>query len=154
MHPKIKEWLKRYLPAELLSVLATLAGGWLAFAFTGNQLAMALTATWAGNVAYFGLIIAADIRRTNRQCKAQAISYSGRHFLQNLKALLIEFGVAEIADSFFIRPALLYYLPILTGNLTSGLILAKLVADVTFYVPAIIGYELSKRKLQPVPARK
>ena len=45
MHPKIKEWLKRYLPAELLSVLATLAGGWLAFAFTGNQLAMALTAT-------------------------------------------------------------------------------------------------------------
>lgn len=154
MSAKIKEWLKRYLPAELLSVGATLAGGWLAFALTGNQLAVALAATWAGNVAYFGYIIAADLRKTYRQCRQRLVPFSAGHLWHNLKALCIEFGVAEIADSFFIRPALLYYLPQLTGNLTTGLVLAKLAADVTFYVPAIIGYELSKRHLKPAPPQK
>lgn len=147
---RVKEWVKRYMPAEILSVLATLLGGWLAFELSGNQLATALTATWAGNVAYFGYIIAADILKTNQACKANDQPYAFRNFLENVKALVIEFGVAEIADSFFIRPALLYYFPIWTGNLTSGMILAKLAADVTFYVPAIIGYEFSKRKLRPV----
>ena len=150
MHPKIKEWLKRYLPAEILSILATLAGGWLAFELSGNQLATALTATWAGNVAYFGYIIAADIYKTNLACKAADQVYTNRNLLQNAKALVIEFGIAEVADSFFIRPALLYYFPIWTGNLTSGIIFAKLAADITFYIPAIIGYEFSKRKLRPV----
>ena len=150
MHQKIKEWLKRYLPAELLSILATLAGGWLAFEFSGNQLATALTATWAGNVAYFGYIIASDIFKSTRNCRAQELPYTFKNFLQNIKALVIEFGVAEVADSFFIRPALLYYFPIWTGNLTTGIILAKLTADISFYVPAIIGYEFSKRKLHTV----
>ncbi len=152
MHSKIKEWLKRYLPAEILSILATLAGGWLAFALSGNQLSMALTATWAGNVAYFGYIIASDIYKTRQHCKIKGQPYNSGFLFLNLKALAVEFGLAEIADSFFIRPALLYYFPILTGNLTSGIILAKLTADITFYIPAIIGYELSKRKLRPVQA--
>ena len=150
MQLRVKEWLKRYLPAEILSVLATLLGGWLAFELSGNQLATALTATWAGNVAYFGYIIAADILKTNQACKAEKQNYSYRNFLQNVKALVIEFGVAEVADSFFIRPALLYYFPIWTGNLTSGIILAKLAADITFYIPAAIGYEFSKRKIKTV----
>ena len=150
MHPKVKDWLKRYLPAELLSILATLAGGWLAFEISGNNLATALTATWAGNVAYFGYIIWGDIVRTKQACKSENHTYTFKNFLQNGKALVIEFGIAEVADSFFIRPALLYYFPIWTGNLTSGMILAKLAADITFYIPAIIGYEFSKRKLRPV----
>jgi hypothetical protein len=29
-----------------------------------------------------------------------------------------------------------------------GILLGKLLADVTFYVPAIIGYELSKKRLR------
>jgi hypothetical protein len=147
---RVIEWVKRYLPAEILSVLATLLGGYLAFEISGSKLATALTATWAGNVAYFGYIIAGDILKTSRACQAENQTYSFRNFQRNVKALIIEFGVAEVADSFFIRPALLYYFPIWTGNLTSGLILAKLAADVTFYIPAIIGYEISKRKLRPV----
>src|SRR5687767_6950649 len=119
MHPKLKEWLKRYLPAEILSILATLLGAWLGFELTRNNLAAALTATWAGNLAYFGYIIAADIRQTNLICKAQNQPYTVKNLLIDLRALVVEFGVAEIADSFFIRPALLYYLPQVTGNLTS-----------------------------------
>lgn len=150
MAPKLKEWLKRYLPAEILSVVATVAGAWLAVAFSANAVSTALAATWAGNVAYFGYIILSDVRLANLECTRNGSTFTGQHFLQIIKTLFIEFGVAEVADSFFIRPGLLYYLPVLTGNLTFGVILAKFAADVTFYIPAIIGYEFNKRKLKTV----
>ncbi len=44
----------------------------------------------------------------------------------------------------------MYYLPVWCGNLLAGSVLAKFMADITFYFPAIIGYELTKSWLQEV----
>ncbi|KAA9338183.1 hypothetical protein F0P96_04875 [Hymenobacter busanensis] len=148
MKPKLLEWLRRYLPAELLSLLATLAGAYFGLALSGSRVTAALAATWAGNVAYFGTIIGADVWRTRRELRARGRPYRWATFGQNVRALLVEFGVAEVADSFVIRPALLYYLPLWLGSLAGGVLLAKLLADVTFYVPAIVSYELSKKRLR------
>jgi len=68
--------------------------------------------------------------------------------LKNIRALLAEFGLAELVDSLLIRPALMYYLPILTGSMMGGSMLAKFAADITFYIPAIISYELSKSRFR------
>ena len=146
MRQNVREWLRRYLPAELASVVATLVGAAVVYAATHHRLTAALAATWAGNVAYFGLILARDIRTSQRLCHAAGRSYSAPDLLRNLRALAIEFGVAEVLDSFLIRPALLYYMPLWVGSFAGGVLLAKFAADVTFYVPAIIGYELSKRQ--------
>lgn len=148
MKPRVKEWLGRYLPAEALSLLATLGAAFLVWAATGSRPGAALAATWAGNVAYFGWILAADVRRTRRHLQEHGRPYSGRVLLRNARALAVEFGVAELADSFLIRPALLYYLPLWLGDFALGVVLAKFAADVTFYVPALIGYELSKKHLR------
>ncbi|TGE22421.1 hypothetical protein E5K00_19465 [Hymenobacter aquaticus] len=144
----VREWLKRYGPAELLSVGATLAAAGLGFELTGSYVAAALAGTWAGNVAYFGYILALDIRQTRRRRRAAGQPYTGRVLLRNLRALVVEFGLAELFDSLLIRPALMYYLPKALGSLSGGILLAKLLADVTFYVPAIISYELSKKRLR------
>ncbi|MBC6612197.1 hypothetical protein H8B15_14810 [Hymenobacter sp. BT507] len=148
MRQKVREWLRRYLPAELASVVATLVGAALAYALTQQRITAALAATWAGNVAYFGLILVRDIRIAQRRCHAAGRSYAIPDLLHNLRALVVEFGVAEVLDSFLIRPTLLYYMPLWVGNFAGGVLLAKLAADVTFYVPAIIGYELSKRRFR------
>jgi hypothetical protein len=132
----------------VLSVVATLACAALALAATHNRVTAALAGTWGGNVAYFGCILLVDVLHARRERQAHRQRYSLATFGKNVRALFVEFGVAELADSFFIRPALMYYLPIWFGNFALGVLVAKFAADVTFYVPAIISYELSKKRLR------
>jgi hypothetical protein len=148
MKHKLTEWARRYLPAEALSVVATLAAAFLAFQATHDDLRTALAATWAGNVAYFGYLLVLDVQLARRVRREQGQPYTLATFGKNVRALAVEFGVAELADSFLIRPALLYFLPRWLGSLGWGILLGKLLADVTFYLPAIIGYELSKKRLR------
>ncbi|PJJ48077.1 hypothetical protein [Hymenobacter chitinivorans] len=144
----VREWLRRYGPAEVLSVLATLGGAFLAFTLTRNSVSTALAGTWAGNVAYFGYLLGLDVSQTRRQLRAVGQPYTFRTLLRNLRALIVEFGLAEVFDSFLVRPALMYYLPRAVGSLAGGILLAKVLADVTFYIPAILSYELSKKRLR------
>jgi hypothetical protein len=148
MKLKVREWIKRYLPAEILSIITTLISAALAYKLTGNQITTALAGTWGGNISYFGYILLSDVIQTVKTCRVVEAPYTGKTFLKNLRALALEFGVAEVTDSFFIRPMLMYYLPILVDNLSLGILLAKFAADVTFYVPAIVSYELSKKYLK------
>lgn len=146
MKSKVKEWIKRYLPAEILSVIVTMVSAWITFETTKSNVTTALVGTWAGNIAYFGYILVSDMFITRRQRREDGLSaYSFAAFLVNLRALFVEFGFAEVIDSFFIRPALMYYIPLLVGNLSLGIFMAKISADITFYIPAILSYELSKR---------
>jgi hypothetical protein len=142
MKHKARKWVKRYLPAEILSVLATMVAALMVFKLTGNPVSTALAGTWGGNIAYFGYILVNDMLVAAGHCRAGGHSYTFNNFYKNLRSLVFEFGVAEVMDSFFIRPALMYYMPIWVGDLSLGILLAKIAADITFYIPAIISYEL------------
>jgi hypothetical protein len=145
---KFREWAKRYLPPEVLSVSITLVSSSLTYSLTKSQITTALVGTWAGNIAYFGYILGADMVASANALRRIGLPYTRVSFLKNARRLVLEFGLAEVIDSLFIRPALMYYLPIWVGNLSLGVLLAKFAADVTFYVPAIISYELSKKYLR------
>ena len=148
MKEKLREWIKRYGLAEIISLTATVLFSWITFELTKNNITTALIATWAGNIVYFGTILIQDVQLANNALRGKGKVYSLETFYQNVRALFVEFGVAEIFDTFLIRPALLYYFPLLLGNRTLGVVVAKFTADVTFYIPAIISYELSKNKLR------
>ena len=149
MKAKLREWARRYLPAEALSVLATLVGAATAWHLApGREVAAALAGTWAGNVAYFGWLLGQDVVQTRRQLRAAGQPYTRRTLGRNLRALVVEFGPAEVLDSLLIRPTLMVWLPRWLGSRSTGILVAKLLADVTFYVPAIISYELSKKRLR------
>ncbi|MGI4869774.1 MAG: hypothetical protein ACRYFX_01205 [Janthinobacterium lividum] len=145
---RLREWLGRYGPAQLLSVLATLGAAQAATHAGANGVAVALAATWTGNLAYFGLILGQDVRRTRYQLHTQGRAYTWRTLARNGRALVVEFGTAEALDSLLIRPALLYWLPRWLHHMPLGVMVGQLAADVTFYIPAIISYELSKERLR------
>lgn len=146
MKKNILEWITRYGLAEIISLTMTFVASWMTFEYTKNQIKMALVATWAGNIGYFGTILIQDIIIAKKQIRSVGKHYSFDTFLKNARALIVEFGIAEVFDTVLIRPTLLYYFPIWLGSLLLGVVVAKFIADVTFYVPVIISYELSKKK--------
>ena len=138
---KLTEWLQRYLPAEILAITGAVLGGLLVDVIAQNPLLTALGATWGENIGFYGKIFYQDIK--SRQEMDGGIKVFG--VLKVLRGICIEFGAAEYFDSFLIRPIAMYYFPVLLGNLALGLVAGKLVADVTFYIPTIIAYEMKKK---------
>lgn len=145
MTRKLKEWGRRYLPAEAISIIATLFCAFIAHRSGGSLLVVALAGTWGGNLGYYGYIFAVDFSRSRRLHRQQRRPYTWDSCRKDMRSLALEFGFAEVVDSLFLRPAFMFYIPMLTGNLISGVLIAKICGDITFYIPAIIGYELNKR---------
>ena len=141
---KLTEWVKRYWPAEVAAIIGALVGGALAHCFFDEPITTALGGTWGENAGYYGLIIFRDLNKKKQ--KGEQITFPG--VLKILRNIAIEFGPAEYLDSFVIRPAAMYFFPKLTGNVPLGLFLGKISADVTFYLPAILTYEIRTKYLK------
>lgn len=131
-------WLCRYGPAELLSMAATVCASWLALALSDSVLVAAVAGTWAENLAYYGVIVGRELWVGGRP--------SVRAALRSLRDLLLEFGPAELLDSLLVRPAALAAGLALAPWPALGALAGKLVADVVFYLPTILSYELLRRR--------
>lgn len=134
---RLGAWLRRYGPAELLSLAATLSGSWLVLAITDSVLLAAVAGTWAEGLAYYGLIVGCELWAAMRQSPQVA--------LRRLRRLLIEFGPAELLDSLLVRPAALAAGMALLSSPMLGALAGKLAADLVFYVPTTVSYELIRR---------
>ncbi len=89
-----------------------------------------------------------EVWRTRQEVRTHGRPYTLGTFGRNVRALVVQFGPAEALDSQLIRPTLMYWLPRWLHSVPQGILVAKFAADITFYIPAIISYELSKRKLR------
>jgi len=148
MKKKIKEWLKRYLIAEIACLITALIASFLAIFLTGNRIIIAYAGTFGENIGFYGTISTRDIIRSIREHKSVSKTYGINSFLKNLRNLLVEFGPSEALDSFVVRPFCLYIFPLLLGSFAVGIVVGKLVADVVFYAFTIIAYELRKKHLK------
>ncbi len=144
MGKKIIEWIKRYLPAEIFAIIGALCGSMIAYFIFKNSIFTALGGTWGENIGYYGKILYNDIK--DRKSKDKKITFIG--LVKVLRNTILEFGAGEYFDSFLIRPAAMYFFPKLIGNVPIGILLGKLSADVTFYIPTIISYELKKKYIK------
>jgi len=104
MQQKLIEWFKRYGLAEVISLTLTVLSSWLSFELTQNKITTALVGTWVGNIGYFGTILVEDILLANKQLRSVGKQYSIDTFFKNVRALFVEFGIAELFDTLFIRP--------------------------------------------------
>lgn len=145
---KLAEWFWRYIPAEIFASICALLGALMGWNLSGNRVVAALCGTWGENLGYYGRISFQDIKERNAKLKNKHKKYTIIDFLKNMRNMIIEFGPAEILDSFVIRPFWMWFLPHAIGNFTAGVVLAKFAADVTFYGPTIIAYEWRKRKFK------
>jgi hypothetical protein len=146
---RLAEWARRYVPLEILSTLTALAGAGAASLLTTNAVAIAYAGAWSENVGYYGYAFVREMARAKRANTAanDEVPPSRRaRMFGAVRALLWEFGVAEVLDSFLIRPLCMYAAVRLLGSLGLGIVLGKLAADVVFYAIAVTFYELGKKR--------
>ena len=143
---KISEWVRRYLPAEIVATVGALATAFVGHQLSGSLIIAAIAGTVGENVGYYGYFA---IKEVSRHFAAHhGHSASRRWFLTGYKTvrdMMIEFGLAETLDSFVFRPLFMYLGPLLLGQFALGIFVGKLAADVVFYTFAVAGYELRKR---------
>jgi hypothetical protein len=146
---KVREWGRRYLLAELVGTVTALAAAVSVHALTGSLAPAALAGSVAETVAYYGVIL----RRTVPRLYA-ASAGARRRLLRTGRGLLAEmsdFVAAELADTFLLRPGLIYLAAGWAGSgsagtgVPAGLLIGKLLADLGFYAVVIPSYELRKK---------
>lgn len=139
-----KEWFDRYKYPEIAATSAALASSQFSRIFDG--LTTAYFITFAEYFAFYGVILFMAYKKLVEANKSLDSNTSLKELLDLLRNLILEFGYPAILDFFFIRPFCMYWMPILTGNHITGIILGKITADSIFYGLAIVNYEWIKRK--------
>src|SRR5258708_27967412 len=129
-------------PAEIFAIIGVFVGGELANLIFHNPVLTAVCGTLGENIGFYGKILYKDIQI--RRKKDESITVIG--LLKVLRDTIFEFGIAEYLD-LIIRPSSMYFFQRVFGNATMGLVVGKFFADVTFYTPAIVFYELRKKFL-------
>jgi hypothetical protein len=145
---KTREWLSRYISAEILGTLGALIAAWVTFSHTHSYLAAA-GAGWVGEgIGFYGYFITTELLLNSR--KYREYPFMKRLWRAAATAstnLLVEFVPAELLDNFFIRPFAMYLVPQHIHPYAAGFLAGKFSADLFFYLFAVIGYETRKRWL-------
>ena len=145
---KLREWFGGDLPAELLGTLTALAAAWTVHAVSGSLISAAIAGTIGESLGFYGCLAVREVRyydalhRDHGRLRRRWLTGT-----RTLRDLLIEFGPAELVDSFLTRPLFMYLMASLLQNFTAGIVAGKLAADVIFYGVAISAYELKRRYL-------
>jgi hypothetical protein len=152
---KLLEWARRYLPAEALGTSTALAAAWVEYALSGSLVSAAIAGTIGEALGYYGYIVIREVLRHGGGRRLRgAPRRRWRLGIKTVRDLLIEFGPAELIDSFLARPFFMYLMPSLLHDFTAGILVGKLAADAIFYSLAIGAYELRKQYLPPARPRK
>ncbi len=145
---KLKEWVKRYLLAEILCTIFSLFTAWLIMKTTENRVFAAFAASAVASVLFYGVIAASDVRKSIKHHRKNNKQYKIKSFLIDFRNLIIEFGPAELLDVLAVRPFFMYLIPTLVNNFILGSFIGKTIADVVFFIPAILMYELRNKHLK------
>ena len=146
---KRSEWLRRYIPAEILGTVTALIGAWSVYAHSHSFIA-ATASGWLGEgIGFYGYFVTLELvtngKRYHEHTFVKRVSLAIAAASTNL---LVEFLPAELLDNFIIRPYLLYLLPHYVHPYPLGFLAGKFSADALFYGLAIVGYEARKRWLR------
>lgn len=137
-------WVRRYGPAELACLVTMLIASVVAAQLTDSPPLLAASAIVGATVGFYGVLVTSVMREQLAVLPA-APGRTPRAFARSVGLLAAEFGVAEVADTFFLRPALMMLGVVMIGDPVWGLLAGKLVADVLFYVVSAVCYRLTER---------
>ncbi len=142
---KLKEWLKRYLPSEIVGTITALAAATIARVYSENYIFIAYVGSIGEAVGFYSTVFIQNIINTHKNCKAEKRHFSFSDFRKIITGIALEFGPAGIIDDLLIRPFFMYVFPIILKNFTLGILLGKFAGDITFYILTILSYELINR---------
>lgn len=115
------------------------------YSFTKNDILTALAGTWGENIGFYGVIVIRDVKKSKQQHRKSRKKYTFISLLNNIKSIILEFGPAEVIDTFLSRPFMMYIFPKFIGNIQLGIIIGKIAADIICYIMIISSYEFQQR---------
>jgi hypothetical protein len=137
---KLRHWLQRYGPSEILGTAAAVGAGLAVKEATGSTVAAAYAGAIAETTVFYGIMFLRESIKEAHQAGKEGRDYRTADLLPVFRNLLLEFGVAEALDVGIIRPLCLGAgLRWVGGSL--GLLLGNLTADLAFYGPVLMVYE-------------
>ncbi len=138
---RVREWIGRYLVAELAGLTTALLAALAVTSWDADQLVVAAYASALGEGVgfYAGFLVV-------RYLREEIDGPPRRRIAVIVAAAVVEFGPAEIVDTVLIRPAAMYLASWATGNVVVGVLIGKVAADVVFYGLAITSYEMLVRR--------
>ena len=142
---KIKEWVKRYLPAEIVGTITAVCAASITHVYSDNPVFIAYIATLGEAVGFFSTIFIQFLLIFNKKRKTENRRFSWSGISEIFSDILLEFGPAEIIDSLVLRPFFMYLFPLLVESFTMGILLGKFAGDITFYLLVILSYEMKKK---------
>ncbi|WP_344060379.1 hypothetical protein [Microbacterium pumilum] len=116
----------------------------IAARFTEWPPLLAIAAIAGATVGFYGVLVL-TVLREQLALLGRGRGRLPRALTRSLALLLAEFGVAEITDTFFLRPTLMMAGVVLIVDPVWGLLAGKLVADVLFYAVAAVCYRITER---------
>jgi hypothetical protein len=142
---RAREWIRRYALGEIVGLGVALAAAWLIHRATRSEVATAFGASIAESLGYYGAIVVREMVQEAYKAGTKRTPYGLRQVAATLRALLLEFGPAEMIDTLLLRPFTMWLGQELLG-LAPGIVAGKLVADLAFYAPVILTYEIRKAR--------
>lgn len=143
---KLKEWLKRYLPAEIVGTVTALAAAVIAKFYSDNLIFTAYAGSIGEAIGFYSTILFQNILQETRRRKIENQSLKASDFVKIVTRIVLEFGPAGLIDGLFLRPLLMFIFPVLLNNFTIGILVGKIAGDFTFYILVILSYEFASRK--------
>lgn len=134
--------------ADIVSTILSISIAWLIMTTTQDRVLAAFIGSAVASIVFYFYVAIKDVRISLRTHKKANEKYTIKSFLIDFRNLIIEFGPAEILDVLAVRPFFMYLIPKLMGDFIIGSFIGKLIADVAFFVPAILMYELRKKHLK------
>jgi len=143
-------WVKRYGVAEVACFVTMIIASVAAASVTSSAPLLAVAAIAGATVGFYGVLLTVVLREQLRLLP-RAAGRRSRAVRRTLALLSAEFGIAEVADTFFLRPALMILGVHTVGDAVWGLLLGKVVADVLFYVISAVSFRVTERTGIRVP---
>lgn len=139
--------MRRYLLAEILSTVLSLTTAWVIYRTAEDNVLAAFGGSAMASISFYGIIAYNDVRKSLKHHRKHDLGYGLVAYFKDLRNLVIEFGPSEILDVMAVRPFFMYLMPKIIGEFVLGTFIGKMIADVVFFIPAIVMYEVRKKHL-------
>lgn len=136
-------WVRRYGPAELACLITMLIASVIATRLTDSPPLLAAAAIVGATIGFYGVLVT-SVMREQLALIPEGSGRAVRAFRRSAGLLAAEFGVAEVTDTFFLRPMLMMLGVVVIGDAGWGLLAGKLVADVLFYVISGVCFRITE----------
>lgn len=142
---KIQEWLKRYLPAEIVGTITAIGVASIIRFFYESAVFTAYAGSVGEAVGFYSTIFIQHILVIYKKKKIENKTFSITNFPKIITNIILEFGPAGMLDGLFLRPFFMYLFPVYLKNFALGIFVGKIVGDIAFYFLVILSYELKKQ---------